>query len=56
MSKCGYYNWKYKANFPSRISFQVVSKYDSRTVLGEIGGTIAWKWRYAYVKKWWKYN
>ena len=26
-----------KANFPSRISFQVASKYDSRTVLGEIG-------------------
>ena len=26
-----------KANFPSRASFQVASKYDSRTVLGEIG-------------------
>tara|TARA_B100000212_G_scaffold342376_1_gene329212 strand:- start:3512 stop:5584 length:2073 start_codon:yes stop_codon:yes gene_type:complete len=26
-----------KANFPSRVSFQVASKYDSRTVLGEIG-------------------
>ena len=26
-----------KANFPSRISFQVASKYDSRSVLGEIG-------------------
>ena len=26
-----------KANFPSRISFQVANKYDSRTVLGEIG-------------------
>ena len=26
-----------KANFPSRISFQVASKSDSRTVLGEIG-------------------
>ena len=26
-----------KANFPSRISFQVASKYDSRTVLGEAG-------------------
>ena len=26
-----------KANFPSRISFQVASKYYSRTVLGEIG-------------------
>ena len=26
-----------KANFPSRISFQVASKYDSRTVLGEMG-------------------
>ena len=26
-----------KANFPSRISFQVASKYDSRTVLGESG-------------------
>ena len=23
-----------KANFPSRISFQVASKYDSRTILG----------------------
>ena len=26
-----------KANFPSRVSFQVASKYDSRTVLGESG-------------------
>jgi S-DNA-T family DNA segregation ATPase FtsK/SpoIIIE len=26
-----------KANFPSRISFQVTSKIDSRTILGEIG-------------------
>ena len=26
-----------KANFPSRVSFQVASKYDSRTVLGEMG-------------------
>ena len=29
--------WFCSANFPSRISFQVASKYDSRTVLGEIG-------------------
>ena len=26
-----------KANFPTRISFQVASKFDSRTILGEIG-------------------
>jgi S-DNA-T family DNA segregation ATPase FtsK/SpoIIIE len=26
-----------KANFPTRISFQVVSRFDSRTILGEIG-------------------
>ena len=26
-----------KANFPSRISFQVASKYDSRTILGVVG-------------------
>ena len=26
-----------QANFPSRISFQLASKYDSRTVLGEVG-------------------
>ena len=32
-----------KANFPSRISFQVASKYDSRTVLGEICRAIAWE-------------
>ena len=34
-TKVGYQS--IKANFPSRISFQVASKYDSRTVLGEIG-------------------
>ncbi len=27
-----------KANFPTRISFQVISKFDSRTILGEQGG------------------
>lgn len=27
-----------KANFPTRISFQVTNKYDSRTILGEQGG------------------
>jgi len=27
-----------KANFPTRISFQVTSKVDSRTILGEMGG------------------
>ncbi|BCW87154.1 hypothetical protein sos41_02810 [Alphaproteobacteria bacterium SO-S41] len=27
-----------KANFPTRISFQVTSKIDSRTILGEMGG------------------
>src|SRR5262249_43762916 len=27
-----------KANFPTRISFQVTSKIDSRTILGEQGG------------------
>ena len=26
-----------KANFPTRISFQVASKFDSRTILGEMG-------------------
>jgi S-DNA-T family DNA segregation ATPase FtsK/SpoIIIE len=26
-----------KANFPTRISFQVASRFDSRTILGEIG-------------------
>jgi S-DNA-T family DNA segregation ATPase FtsK/SpoIIIE len=26
-----------KANFPTRISFQVTSKIDSRTILGEMG-------------------
>ena len=26
-----------KANFPTRISFQVTSKIDSRTILGEQG-------------------
>ena len=26
-----------KANFPTRISFQVISKFDSRTILGEMG-------------------
>jgi S-DNA-T family DNA segregation ATPase FtsK/SpoIIIE len=26
-----------KANFPTRISFQVISKFDSRTILGEQG-------------------
>ena len=26
-----------KANFPTRISFQVTSKVDSRTILGEMG-------------------
>jgi len=27
-----------KANFPTRISFQVTSKFDSKTILGEMGG------------------
>ena len=27
-----------KSNFPSRISYQVTSKIDSRTILGEQGG------------------
>jgi S-DNA-T family DNA segregation ATPase FtsK/SpoIIIE len=30
-----------KANFPTRISFQVTSKIDSRTILGETGGRAA---------------
>ncbi len=30
-----------KANFPTRISFQVTSKIDSRTILGEQGGRAA---------------
>ncbi len=30
-----------KANFPTRISFQVTSKIDSRTILGEMGGRTA---------------
>ena len=32
-----------KANFPTRISFQVTSKIDSRTILGEQGAEqLAW--------------
>ena len=41
-----------KANFPSRISFQVVSKYDSRTVLGEIGAEQLLGNGHADDKKW----
>jgi S-DNA-T family DNA segregation ATPase FtsK/SpoIIIE len=31
-----------KANFPTRISFQVTSKIDSRTILGEMGRSSSW--------------
>jgi DNA segregation ATPase FtsK/SpoIIIE and related proteins len=31
------YNWNIKANFPSRISYKVASKFDSRTILNEMG-------------------
>ncbi len=31
-----------KANFPTRISFQVTSKIDSRTILGEQVRNICW--------------
>ncbi len=33
-----------KANFPTRISFQVTSKIDSRTILGEMGAEQLWAW------------
>ena len=33
-----------KANFPTRISFQVISKFDSRTILGEQGPSSCWAW------------
>ena len=36
-----------KANFPTRISFQVTSKIDSRTILGEMGGAITGNGGYA---------
>ena len=39
-----------KANFPTRISFQVTSKIDSRTILGEQGAeAITRKRRYAII-------
>ena len=44
-----------KANFPSRISFQVASKYDSRTVLGEIRAEQLLDGD-MYVKKWRQLN
>jgi S-DNA-T family DNA segregation ATPase FtsK/SpoIIIE len=33
-----------KANFPTRISFHVTSKVDSRTILGEMGAEQLWAW------------
>ena len=33
-----------KANFPTRISFQVTSKIDSRTILGEMGQNNCSEW------------
>jgi DNA segregation ATPase FtsK/SpoIIIE-like protein len=33
-----------KANFPTRISFHVTSKVDSRTILGEWGPSSFWAW------------
>ena len=43
-----------KANFPTRISFQVASKFDSRTILGEIGAEQLLGWRYVIHDAWWK--
>ena len=43
-----------KANFPTRISFQVTSKIDSRTILGEQGAEqLLGKRRYVIYGRWW---
>ena len=38
-----------KANFPTRISFQVTSKIDSRTILGEQGQNNYWVKEICYI-------
>ena len=45
-----------KANFPTRISFQVTSKIDSRTILGEMGASNCSEWRHALHGGWIKDN
>ena len=54
-TECRYYNRKYKANFPSRISFKLLVNMTAELCSEKLEQNNFLEWGYAHVKKWWKY-